>query len=76
MEDGYLAKIVKGDGSQGIKVGEVLNWLILSSCYWFEFDLSSMEGEGNISLFCCLSSIELKDLALIMGCYFHLVINF
>lgn len=24
MEDGYLAKIVKGDGSQGIKVGEVI----------------------------------------------------
>lgn len=24
MEDGYLAKIVRGDGTQGIKVGEVL----------------------------------------------------
>lgn len=24
MEDGYLAKIVQGDGAQGIKVGEVL----------------------------------------------------
>lgn len=51
MEDGYLAKIVKGDGSQGIKVGEVLSWLILSSCYWLDFDLSSMEGEGNIYCF-------------------------
>lgn len=28
MEDGYLAKILKGDGTQGIKVGEVLSPLI------------------------------------------------
>lgn len=24
MEEGYLAKIIQGDGSSGIKVGEVL----------------------------------------------------
>ena len=25
MEEGYIAKIIKGDGAQGIKVGEVLS---------------------------------------------------
>ena len=29
MEEGYLAKILKGDGASGIKVGEVLAWSIL-----------------------------------------------
>lgn len=28
MEEGYLAKILRGDGSNGIKVGEVFGLLI------------------------------------------------
>lgn len=27
MEEGYLAKIIKGDGSKEIKVGEVLSYI-------------------------------------------------
>lgn len=41
MEEGYLAKIIQGDGAKEIKVGEVLllsvtkvTWLLLSNSFF------------------------------------------
>lgn len=62
MEEGYLAKIVKGDGSKEIKVGEVFSFLstrFMSSRYWIflvdclQFCQSSESGhhEPNKSCF-------------------------
>lgn len=47
MEEGYLAKIVRGDGSSGIKVGEVFICYPSIDLWTMEYCLSTIGDWSN-----------------------------